>query len=210
MDAYRGPDGWWLETEGHWRTGLGGSSLAEGTTRGPFPARPVPVARRGWSGYAPDGDTWSIEVVAWDAGLVARVVSVREVAAHRGTAEDDVERWLGDDEPGPEILGPFACPPGDPGDLGDAGDRFFWDDGRGWMAGIRRQTDALGNPGGDGPGHRRAARELVARAPELATPGALMAAGYLSPREADLAAPWLEDAWARALDPAAATGGDEF
>lgn len=211
METYRTREGWWLAPDRP--RGMRPDEAARRPAwqpRGPFPGRPRPIARW-WSPGPGDGrgdDEPDEGYTAWGLGTRALGTSIdisTPPDALPDTPGDMAETWAG---PGEDTPPPGCAPAVDPdGEPRGAGDRFCWRDGRGWLAPARAQAgDLAAAPAGE-EGDRvariragRAARDLVRETPHLATPEALIAAGFLAPEQADPAARWLGDAWADALD----------
>ena len=206
MEAYRTPEGWWLAPDSPWG---GGDRPADARPRGPFPARPVPVARRTERNRGHEDLTG--RHTAWGAGTAIVAASVEIFFAPGSAGDEGVpgvridELWAGEGTDAP----PAGCPvraylPG--GDGPDAGDHFRWTAGRGWILTARARAEDLDTGAatrGEDPGAwaraREAARGLVRDTPHLATADALVGAGLLTRGQAARAGVWLERAWAGIL-----------
>ena len=188
METYRTPEGWWLAPDSPWG---GGDRPADARPRGPFPARPVPAARRTERNRGHEDLTG--RHTAWGAGTAIVAASV-EIFFAPGSAGDEGmpgvridELWAGEgtDAPPagcPRLLGdagdgdcwgegtdapPAGCPvraypPG--GDGPDAGDHFRWTAGRGWILTARARAEDLDTGAatrGEDPGAWARAREAA-------------------------------------------------
>ena len=208
MDVFRRGDGWWLAI----REGPGRDEGGQpGEERGPFGERPSPLSR--WAHARPEVAPRHVameERTFWGTTEAGAAISSRMVwrAAEENGEQAEAEAWA----PGAHGPGRRARPPTPPGagDPAGAGDGFRWDEGRGWILLPRAHTLGMAGPDagqppewGGPPQGLAAARALVRDTPHLASPGALMAAGFLDDRlearkRASIAR-WLERAWAEAL-----------
>lgn len=200
MWCERDGDGWWLVAHGGEAEGWGWRPGAGPVRAGPFAARPRALGTWERRRRAADGRVWAEWLVAWALGGTHAATSAGGTHPRGHPWAGGARSWEGFLTPppgGPDPPPGLQAPPdGDP-EGADPEGRACWDAGLGWRCMPRLlaelaafEDEARGEEG---------ARDLLARAPHLGTPQALMAAGFLTRAQAGIAAPRLEAAWAGAL-----------